>query len=184
MTSSTQRRPAVFLDRDGTLIEDVDYLSSPEQIAVFDRSGDALRLLKECGYVLVLISNQSGVGRGIFDEPTLKLINDTMIEKLGGLIDAVYYCPHRPEDNCRCRKPLTGMVEKAVSEMNIDIANSWVVGDKKSDIETGFNAGTSTALVMTGYGEDELKRLDRMPDVVADDLLAAAHEICSRTESM
>ena len=150
MTSSTQRRPAVFLDRDGTLIEDVDYLSSPEQIAVFDRSGDALRLLKECGYVLILISNQSGVGRGIFDEPTLKLINDTMIEKLGGLIDAVYYCPHRPEDNCRCRKPRPGMLLEAAARFDLQLADSLLLGDTPSDLQAAKAAGIGRASLFEG----------------------------------
>ena len=182
MTGSTQRRPAVFLDRDGTLIEDVDYLSSADQIRVFSFSARALKILKDQGFLLVVISNQSGVGRGLLDIPTLESINVAVVDILGRAIDAVYYCPHLPEDNCTCRKPLIGMVKKAVDELNIDIANSWIVGDKKSDIETGFNGGMSTALVLTGYGEQDLKRLTRMPDIVADNLWAAAQEICSRTE--
>jgi len=99
---------------------------------------------------------------------------------LPGLIDAYYFCPHGPNDGCRCRKPAVGMIEDALKDHAIDIANSWMIGDKKIDIETGFNGGMSTALVMTGYGERHIRELERMPDIVADNVLEAALEIAAR----
>ena len=173
-------RPAVFIDRDGTLIRDADYLSSVDDLEVFEYSAEALRMLKECGFLVMVVTNQSGIGRGLLTENEMHSVNDAIQLALGGVIDAFYFCPHRPGDGCVCRKPATGMIEQAAGDFEIDLANSWFVGDKKSDIETGFAAGTGTALVLTGYGESELKELDRMPDIVAGDLLAAAREICLR----
>jgi D-glycero-D-manno-heptose 1,7-bisphosphate phosphatase len=175
-------QPAVFLDRDGTLIEDVDFLDSVEEIKMIPNAIEALSLLSSAGYLLVLVTNQSGVGRGLFDLETVKVINNTVGEQLDGLINAFYVCPHLPDGGCECRKPKAGMISQAVLELNIDLANSWIVGDKKSDIETGFNAGLATALVLTGYGEAELRRLDRLPDVVSDNIMSAAREIVSRTD--
>jgi D-glycero-D-manno-heptose 1,7-bisphosphate phosphatase len=180
MKPTSYPRPAVFLDRDGTLIKDVGYLSSIDDIEVFEFTRAALDMLHAAGYLLVVVTNQSGVARGYLDEPGLKSINDAVLRALDGLVDAFYFCPHAPTDNCSCRKPQSGMIDDAAKELNIDIANSWIVGDKKSDIETGFNSGLATALVLTGYGEDELRKLDRMPDLIANDLLQAAREICAR----
>jgi|SRR3954467_6701594 D-glycero-D-manno-heptose 1,7-bisphosphate phosphatase len=182
MKPTSYPRPAVFLDRDGTLIKDVGYLSSIDDIEVFEFTRAALDILHAAGYLLVVVTNQSGVARGYLDEPELKSINDAVLRALDGLFDAFYFCPHAPADNCSCRKPRSGMIDDAAKELNIDIANSWIVGDKKSDIETGFNSGLATALVLTGYGEDELRKLDRMPDLIANDLLQAAREICARND--
>lgn len=182
MTKPTNSRPAVFLDRDGTLIEDVDYLDTVEAIVVIPNAIEALRLLRSAGYLLVVITNQSGVGRRIFDVKTVNLVNTATGELLEGLIDAFYFCPHSPDDDCECRKPKAGLISQAVSELNIDLGNSWIVGDKKSDVETGFNTGLATALVLTGYGESELRRLDRLPDLVSDNIFSAAREIVSRND--
>lgn len=180
MTETRQIRPAVFLDRDGTLIEDADYLSSVDDLAVFDFTGDALQMLKEGGYLVIVLTNQSGIARGLFDEPSMHLIHEAMNDRLGGIIDAFYYCPHEPDDGCGCRKPSVGMIRQAAEEFSIDLANSWVIGDKRSDIEMGFNSGIATALVLTGYGETELTTLQRMPDIVAGNLLDASRQIVAR----
>lgn len=175
-------QPAIFLDRDGTLIKDAGYLSSVDGMEVFDFTLEALRRFKEAGYLLIVITNQSGIARGYFDVATMHSINNDIQSRIGDLIDAFYFCPHGPGDNCDCRKPKSGMINQAAIDLRIDLANSWVIGDKKSDIETGFNTRLGTALVLTGYGEAELKTLDRMPDIVAGNLLDAAKQICSRND--
>jgi D-glycero-D-manno-heptose 1,7-bisphosphate phosphatase len=175
-------RPAVFLDRDGTIIKDADYLSCVDELEVFEFAVEALRLLNEKGYLLIVLTNQSGIARGFFDEAAMRTVHNALEEQLDGLIDAIYFCPHGPDDGCDCRKPGVGMIKQAASEHSIDLANSWMIGDKKSDIETGFNAGIATALVLTGYGESELSALDRLPELVASDLLEAARQISSRTD--
>jgi len=176
----TQTRPAIFLDRDGTLIKEADYLSAVGELEVFDFAAEALHLFREKGYLLIVLTNQSGIARGYFDVEAMHSINDALQVALASLIDGIYYCPHEPADDCECRKPKTGMIKQAAADLQIDLANSWMIGDKRSDIETGFNSGIATALVLTGYGETELKKLDRMPDIVASDLLEAAKRICAR----
>lgn len=180
MPESAQPRPAVFIDRDGTVIREVDYLSSVDGLEVFDFAHEALAMLREKGFSIIVISNQSGIGRGMFDESALHTIHNALNLQLGNLIDAFYFCPHLPEDACDCRKPAIGLVLQAFEDFAIDLPNSWMVGDKRSDIELGFNAGVATALVLTGYGEAELTKLDRMPDLVAGNLLEVARDICSR----
>jgi D-glycero-D-manno-heptose 1,7-bisphosphate phosphatase len=180
MTEPSQPRPAIFIDRDGTIIHDADYLSSINELEVFDFARESLSMLREKGYLIIVISNQSGIGRGMFDSAAVHAIHREINERLGGFIDAFYFCPHVPDDGCECRKPAIGLLRQATDDFDIDIPNSWVIGDKRSDVELGFNAGTATALVMTGYGETELPRLERMPDLVAADLLAAARDISGR----
>ena len=180
MTQTPQARPAIFLDRDGTIIEEVDHLSSVKDLVIFDFAGEALRLLKGHGFLVIVVTNQSGISRGYFGESDMRSIHEAIDMELEGLIDGYYFCPHRPDEGCDCRKPGVGMITDAIAEHSIDVANSWMVGDKKIDIETGFNAGATTAMVMTGYGQRELGQLDRMPDIVAGNLLEAARQICSR----
>jgi D-glycero-D-manno-heptose 1,7-bisphosphate phosphatase len=182
MAETAEPRPAIFIDRDGTIIHDADYLSSVDELEIFDFARDALLMLREKGYLIIVISNQSGIGRGMFDTAAVNEIHREMNERLGGLIDAFYFCPHLPSDGCDCRKPAIGLVRRATEDFPIDIPNSWVIGDKKSDLELGSNAGIAAALVMTGYGEIELPKLERMPDLVTADLLSAAREISTRND--
>jgi D-glycero-D-manno-heptose 1,7-bisphosphate phosphatase len=182
VTENQKSKPAVFIDRDGTIIRDADYLANVSELDVFDFSGKALELLRDKGYLIIVLSNQSGVGRGLFSTETVHEINNALNERLGGLVDAFYFCPHAPDEACECRKPATGLVQQALEDIKIDIPNSWMVGDKVSDIELGFNAGIATALVLTGYGESDLPKLSRMPDLVASDLLNIARDICLRCE--
>ncbi|HEY2867709.1 MAG TPA: HAD family hydrolase [Pyrinomonadaceae bacterium] len=180
MTKQLEARPAIFVDRDGTLIEDEDFLADPSKMRVYDFTREALELFRDRGFLIIVITNQSGVARGLLSESDIQSVHAALNSSLSGMIDAYYFCPHGPNGGCRCRKPALGMIEDALCDRPIDIANSWVVGDKKIDIETGFNGGMSTALVLTGYGERHLRELDRMPDVVADNILQAAREITGR----
>jgi D-glycero-D-manno-heptose 1,7-bisphosphate phosphatase len=173
---------AVFLDRDGTICEDSNYLSRVEDLRVFPFAAEAIRRLNENDFLTVLITNQSGIARGFFDEKTLSEIHEKLIADLaehGAKLDAINFCPHNADNNCLCRKPKIGMIEQAVQDFSIDLETSWMIGDKMIDMETGFNAKTKTALVLTGYGQSEIKKLREKPDVVADNLLFAVKEILS-----
>ena len=136
MSELAAKRPAVFLDRDGTLVEEVNYLSRVEDLALFPFTRDALTSLKEAGYLLIVLTNQSGIGRGIYTEDDMHLIHEHIQERTDGLIDAFYYCPHLPNANCECRKPRLGMIDAATEAFDIDLARSWMVGDKSLDVET------------------------------------------------
>jgi len=144
---------AVFLDRDGTIIEEVNYLDSIEKLEIYPFSKEAISILKESNFKIFIITNQSGVARGYFSEDFVIEINRYLCEKLG--IDDFFYCPHLPEDNCNCRKPKTGLIEKALQRYpEINLRNSFFIGDKEVDIETGKNLNLNTILVLTGYGKD------------------------------
>jgi histidinol-phosphate phosphatase family protein len=151
-----EKRPAVFLDRDGTIINDIGYLADPEGISFFPDVPEVLKRLQDRGYLLVVITNQSGIGRGYFNEETALSVNLTMVrllKKKGVALAAIYYCPHDPEDNCRCRKPELLMVHRAQRDLDIDLIRSWVVGDIDKDVRTGLKAGVRPILVETGKAE-------------------------------
>lgn len=171
------KQPAIFLDRDGTLIEEVNYLSRVADLRVFPFSADAVKLLKVNGFLVIVVTNQSGIGRDVYDETSMHAIHDRIQVELAGAIDGFYFCPHLPCDGCLCRKPNLGMIEAACADFEIDMANSWMVGDKKIDVETGQNAGMRNALVLTGYGRQHKSTLEYLPDVVAEDLMEAVKEI-------
>ena len=169
------KRKTAFIDRDGTLIEEVNFLSRLEDLHVFSYTFEAIRLLKENGFLIVVVTNQSGIGRRIFEESAMHEIHAQIQADLE--LDAFYFCPHLPTDGCRCRKPNLGMIEQASKDFAIDVENSWMIGDKAIDVETGFNAGIKTALVLTGYGEKTVKELKRKPDVIGGNLLEAVKSI-------
>jgi histidinol-phosphate phosphatase family protein len=170
---------AVFLDRDGTINEEVDYLSELEQLMILPRSAEAIKLLNQHGFKTVIVTNQSGVTRGYFSIQKLEEINNHLKNELlkeGAVIDAIYYCPHHPDDGCGCRKPKTGLLENAAEELDIDFASSYIVGDRLNDLGTGKKVKCGTVLVLTGYGADEVKELDKLdfkPDHIAKDLYDA-----------
>ena len=178
-------KPAVFLDRDGTVIEEVGYLNRLDRVALFPWSVDAVRVLNEAGFLVIVVTNQAGVARGYFDEA---LVNDAhaLIESRlnagRARIDAYYYCPHHPDGAveayrvaCDCRKPQAGMLLRAAREHDIDLARSFVVGDRWLDIRMGQAAGAKTVLVRTGYGLEEEAQPDGVvADLVADDLMEAS----------
>lgn len=181
---------AVFVDRDGTLNEDIGYVSTPDELVLYPWAAEAVRLINESGLLTVVITNQSGIARGMYSEETLDAIHSQMIEELaseGARVDAVYYCPHHPEVGdaryriaCECRKPGTGMLEKAARELDIDLAKSFVIGDKASDIKLAEKAGARGALVLTGYGRETYEHPDRWacaPEIVTETLLEAVKRI-------
>ncbi len=179
-----QKAPAVFIDRDGTLIEEVNFLSRVEDLRLFSYTGAALKLLKRSGFLIVIITNQSGIGRNVFEETAMHAIHDALRADLADLIDGFYFCPHLPGEGCRCRKPNLGLIEDAQTDFNIDMFNSWFVGDKKIDIETGFNAGIKTAMVLTGYGHEHSKDLERKPNLLVENLLEAAKAIAEDSSQL
>lgn len=165
---------AVFLDRDGTICEEVNYLSRPEDLRLFPFTAEAVKLLNDNNFLVILITNQSGIVRGFFDEQTLHKIHAKLKKELveaNAKLDSIYFCPHSSDDNCACRKPKTGMIGQAAKDFFLDFENSWIIGDKAIDVETGFNAKLKTALVLTGYGKTELEKLSRKPDLMAENLL-------------
>jgi len=170
---------AVFFDRDGTLMEEVGYCKDPKDVVVFPGVAAALDLLKKRGFKNIIITNQSGIGRGWVTREQFEQVQAALIEKLGdGKVDATYFCPDRPDQESTCRKPLPGMVLQAAKEHDIDLGNSFLVGDNSSDIGCGRNAGVHTVLVRTGYG---MKQGDCQADHVADGVAEAVDYILSRT---
>jgi len=171
------KKPAVFLDRDGTLIEERGYLDRLELLEIFPWTGDAVRLLNRAGYAVVVITNQAAVARGLIDEPFLEAVHRTIDARLRpARIDAYYYCPHHPDGTderyrcaCRCRKPGPAMIEQACREMDLDPARSFMVGDRWLDVACGRAAGTGSILVRTGHGAREERHVP--PDVRADAIL-------------
>jgi D-glycero-D-manno-heptose 1,7-bisphosphate phosphatase len=148
--------PAVFLDRDGTIMRDVDYCGDPAEVEVFPGAADALGRLKAEGYKLIVVTNQSGIGRGYFSESDYCAVEREFLHQLGeGLIDGTYYCADLPGANSARRKPAPGMIFEAQRDHHLDLARSYVIGDKPGDIECGRNAGVKTILVQTGYGVHE-----------------------------
>lgn len=176
----TGKKRAVYLDRDGTINEDVDYLSDPDGLVMIDGAAASIKRLNEAGVPVIVISNQSGVGRGYFSEEAVEAVNERLESLLGAegaRLDGVYYCAHRPEEDCGCRKPRTGLVERAAKEHGIDNSSSYVVGDKASDMGLAANIGASGVLVLTGKGAEERKKLSVSPDFVADDITGAVEWI-------
>lgn len=181
---------AIFIDRDGTLNEDIGYVSTPDELILYPWAAEAVRLVNHSEFRAVVITNQSGIARGMYSEETLGKIHERMIDELareGARIDAVYYCPHHPEIGdlnyrvrCNCRKPRTGMLDAAASDHNIDLTRSFVIGDKTSDILLADNAGAGAALVMTGYGRETLAHPELWrcrPLFVAENVLQAVKQI-------
>jgi D-glycero-D-manno-heptose 1,7-bisphosphate phosphatase len=172
---------AIFVDRDGTLVEEVDFLSRTEDLRIYPFTGEAVRLLKDAGYLVIVVSNQSGVGRRFFEDSAVYAIHEDMQRQLDGQLDGLYFCPHLPDAGCECRKPEVGMIKAAIEDLDIELAGSWIVGDKEIDMETGFRAGLFTALVRTGYGDEHSVSIKKQPVLIADNFLDAAHQIVAMT---
>ena len=173
-------RRFVILDRDGTIIEEREYLSEPEQVMLIPGVGAALRELKKMGLGLVVITNQSGVGRGFFDQLQLERVHERLrklLEKERVHLDGLYVCPHKPEDDCNCRKPKLALLRQAGEDLGFSPEKSIVIGDKASDIEMGHMAGALTYLVRTGYGSQVSTEKTVQPDFIVNDLLSAMASI-------
>ncbi len=171
---------AVFLDRDGTLMEDTGYVRRAEDVRVYPGTAEALAILKAAGFKLVIVTNQSGIGRGMFSETDYHAVHDALLRQLGPeLVDATYFCPDHPDTATDRRKPAPGMLLEAAREHGLDLAQSFMVGDKAADVETGRRAGLAASiLVRTGVGKAEAAEVGA--DFVADDLSAAAAWILQR----
>lgn len=173
-------RRFVALDRDGTIIVERHYLSDPDLVELLPGAASGLRQLRELGLGLVVVTNQSPIGRGYFDETRLELIHQRLVELLaaeGVELDGVYFCPHTPDDNCSCRKPRPGMLKLAAQELNFELPDCFVIGDNTCDIELGRRVGATTFLVRTGYGAQVAAESVASPDYVVDDLQDAAQVI-------
>jgi D-glycero-D-manno-heptose 1,7-bisphosphate phosphatase len=188
------KRRAIFLDRDGTINVDVGYPASYSQIKIYSYSFSALKKINDSGFLAVVITNQSGIGRGYFTEADLDDIHEEMkaaFAAQSARLDAIYYCPHyelseRPHyrKNCTCRKPEPGLALQAAVDFDIDLKNSYMIGDKVEDILFGLNIGASPVLVLTGFGEESRAKLEAKgirPAFIAPNLLAAVNWILDHT---
>jgi D-glycero-D-manno-heptose 1,7-bisphosphate phosphatase len=188
-----KKKRAVFLDRDGTINEDVGYPNRFSQINIFPYSFEAVRKINKAGFLAVILTNQSGVGRGFITEEELQVIHqkiEAAFAKHKAYFDGIYYCPHYPlssvplyRKDCSCRKPDAGLAFQAASELNIDLESSYMIGDKVEDMLFGGNIKASPILVLTGFGQkslSELKQRGVQPAFVAQNLLEAINWILKR----
>lgn len=181
------KRRAVFIDRDGTLSEEVGYINHPSRFLLFPYAAGAVKLLNDHEWLAVIITNQAGVARGYFDEAMIQTVHDNLKRDLqfaGARIDGIYYCAHHPSvgeppyrQDCDCRKPKPGLIKRAATDLNIDVQQSWMIGDRYSDIELARNAGVRSALVLSGYGrgewESQRSSWQHQPDLIAENLFEA-----------
>jgi D-glycero-D-manno-heptose 1,7-bisphosphate phosphatase len=184
MSETQLPRRAVFLDRDGTIGEELGYVNHIDRFQIFPFAAEAIRQLNQAEIPVVVVTNQSGIARNIFPESLVHEVHKKMVSELaagGAWIDAIYFCPHKSEDACECRKPNPGLLKQAAREHALDLAASWVVGDRYADLEMGHAAGARGILVMTGYGrgEYELHRSSwpKQPEALAENLGDAVRHI-------
>jgi D-glycero-D-manno-heptose 1,7-bisphosphate phosphatase len=173
----TDRRGFVFVDRDGTVVVERHHLTNPEDLELLPGAAEGLRMLSGLGLGIILITNQSVIGRGMIDGQQLGAIHDRLMLMLGEhdvRLDGIYHCPHLSEDACRCRKPMPGLLEQAALEHPVDLSQSFVIGDKICDIQLGAVVGATSILVLTGHGKDHEALCHKVADHVSVDLLAAA----------
>lgn len=185
------KRRAVFMDRDGTISEEVGYVNHVLRFRVFGYSAEAVRLLNDNEWLAVLVTNQAGVARGYFTEDLIDAVHGVLRAELargGARLDGIYYCAHHPSVgeppyrlDCECRKPKPGLIQRAAADLEIDLPQSWMIGDRYGDVELARNAGVHSALVLSGYGRGEWEHQravwNHQPDVVAEDLLEAVQTI-------
>ena len=183
------KRPAVFIDRDGTISEEVGYVNHPTRFRLFPYSSEAIRILNNNEWLAILVTNQAGVARGYFSEDVIVKVHEQLQRELkDARLDAIYYCAHHPSIgeppyriDCDCRKPKPGLIDRAAQEFEIDRGASWMVGDRYGDVELARNAGLRSAFVLSGYGlgEWEYQRpsWQHQPDLVCENLLEAVKMI-------
>ncbi len=191
---SPSARPAVFMDRDGTLSQEVGYVNHPSRFRLYPWAVEAVRAINRAGWLAVVVTNQAGVARGYFPESVFEEVQKKLVTALaagGARLDGVYACLHHPSagqppyrSDCDCRKPRPGMLRRAEAELGVELSRSWVIGDRHSDLQLAWNAGARGALVRTGYGLGELTHLapswPRQPDLVAENLLEAVERILGK----
>ncbi|HEY5777460.1 MAG TPA: HAD family hydrolase [Terrimicrobiaceae bacterium] len=170
---------AVFLDRDGTLMDEVNFCDDPSKVHAIAGAAECLTELRRHGWLNVMVTNQSGIGRGLFTVDAYQAVNAELFRQLGGAIDVTYFCPDHPDKATARRKPGSGMIEEAKRDYGIAIDESWFIGDKDSDILCGRNAGCRTILVLTGYGRNHR---DCGPHFVARDIVEAAQIVIGETK--
>lgn len=185
------KRPAVFIDRDGTISEEVGYVNHPSRFRLFSYSAPAIKYLNEHDWLAILVTNQAGVARGYFSEDVITAVHDQLNQQLkaqGARLDAIYYCAHHPtvgeppyRHDCDCRKPKSGLIKQAQANFEIDLESSWMIGDRYSDIQLANNAGLRSVFVLSGYGRGEWEyqrsSWTQQPDMVCEDLLEAVKSI-------
>jgi D-glycero-D-manno-heptose 1,7-bisphosphate phosphatase len=190
-------RPAIFIDRDGTLSQEIGYVNHVSRFRLFPFAVDAIRLVNRSGHLAVLVTNQAGVARGYFPEATITAVHESVTATMargGAHFDAIYYCPHHPSVgeapyrlDCDCRKPRPGLLHRAERELSADLGRSYVIGDRLGDLQLAWSVGATAVLVKTGYGLGELEnhapRWRRQPDIVADNLLHAVELVLTRAEA-
>ena len=186
---------AVFIDRDGTISEEVGYINHPSRFSLFPYAASAVQHLNENGWLAILVTNQAGVARGYFSEDMIQTVHAAMtadLESKGAKLDAIYYCAHHPSVgeppyrfDCDCRKPKPGLISRAAHDFDVDLNESWMVGDRYSDIELARNAGLKSTFVLSGYGRGEWEHQrvtwTQQPDLVAENLLDAVHLIVGKS---
>ena len=179
MTDSIYSHRAVFLDRDGTVNTEVDYLSSVKDLRLIKNAAKAIRILNQRQIKVIVVTNQSGISRGLFSIDDLDNVHNELKRRLrrkGAHIDAIYYCPHHPDDGCLCRKPKNGMFKLAAKDFDLKLNKCYIVGDKLTDIKAACNISAMGILVGTGYGKSEqnkLREADVMPGHIAENLYEA-----------
>lgn len=187
---------AVLLDRDGTVSEEVGYVNHIDRFRLYPFAAEAIRRLNRALVKAVIVTNQSGVARGLFPESLVRELHERMCEELSrshAFLDGIYYCPHHPAGKvapynveCDCRKPKPGLLRRAAADLGLDLQGSFVIGDKYTDLETAFGVGARAALVLSGYGKGEMqynsRRWPRQPDFVGSDLLAAVDWVLSEID--
>lgn len=171
-----KNRPAIFIDRDGTLIRERGYLSDPASLKFYSGVVPGLARVSKKGWPIVILTNQSGVGRGYFSLAVLHRVHRELKKRLasgGARLSGIYFCPHRPDGGCRCRKPAPGMAKRAARELRLDLKRSFVIGDQERDIQLARNIGASGILVLTGAGRQTRRRINTSKFRVAASLAAA-----------
>jgi D-glycero-D-manno-heptose 1,7-bisphosphate phosphatase len=190
-------RPAIFMDRDGTLSHEVGYVNHLSRFRLFSWTVDAVRLINRSGFLAVVVTNQAGVARGYFPESLIHDVHASLEASMaagGARLDAVYFCPHHPSVgeapyrlDCDCRKPRPGLLKRAERELGADLRQSWVIGDRLGDMQLAWSVGARAALVKTGYGLGEWERdvpgLARKPDLVAENVFEAVARIVAAPEA-
>ena len=196
MNKETHKSPAVFLDRDGTVCEEVGYLKDPAKLSLIPGSAQAIQTIIQNGWKPIIVSNQSGIARKLLSVDEVEDINRKLLEMLDEqnvFVEKIYYCPHHPEAeppyniSCDCRKPSPGLLQQASKEYHLNLAESIMIGDKYSDVETGHRLNIPGILVRTGFGRREIEKYqdhwNKAPDYIAENLLDAIHWWFNKTET-
>ena len=191
------KRPAVFIDRDGTISEEVGYVNHPSRFRLFPYAAEAIKVLNKSGWLAIVITNQAGVARGYFSEDVIVSVHEQLkldLNNASARLDAIYYCAHHPTVgeppyllDCDCRKPKPGLIDRAARDFEIDLSKSWMAGDRYSDVELARNAGLRSAFVLSGYGRGEWEyqrpAWKHQPDLVCENLLEAVKIIVESDDS-